>query len=38
MTIRWDEITDDYLINLDMVLKLYDQAFPIEVREPHDIF
>lgn len=38
MTIRWGEITDDYLINLENALKLYDQTFPIEVREPHEVF
>ncbi len=38
MSIRWDEITVDYIINLDKVLTLYDQTFPIEVREPHETF
>ena len=38
MTIRWGEITDDHLINLENALKLYDQTFPIEVREPHEVF
>lgn len=35
---NWTEITNDNLGNLENALKLYDQAFPIEVREPHDIF
>jgi GNAT superfamily N-acetyltransferase len=38
MTIRWGEITDDHLINLENALKLYNQTFPIEVREPHEVF
>lgn len=38
MTIRWEEITDDHLINLENTLKLYDQTFPIEVRESHEVF
>ncbi|WP_028400607.1 GNAT family N-acetyltransferase [Ectobacillus panaciterrae] len=38
MTIKWDEITHDNLIHLEEVLKLHDQAFPIEVREAHNIF
>ena len=38
MTIRWGEIADDHLINLENALKLYDQTFPIEVREPHEVF
>ncbi|HHW38098.1 MAG TPA: GNAT family N-acetyltransferase [Bacillales bacterium] len=36
--VNWTEITSDNLKNLESVLKLYDQAFPIDVREPHDIF
>jgi GNAT superfamily N-acetyltransferase len=36
--INWTEITNDHLKNLESVLKLYDQAFPIDVREPHDVF
>lgn len=35
---NWTEITNDNQKNLESVLRLYDQAFPIEVREPHDIF
>jgi GNAT superfamily N-acetyltransferase len=38
LTIRWDEITYDNLTNIDKALKIYDQAFPIEVRESHKIF
>src|SRR4051794_30813561 len=38
MAIRWDEITYDDLTHFEKVLKLYDQAFPIQVREPHNIF
>lgn len=38
MTIRWDEITYDNLTNLEKVLKIFDQSFPIEVRESHNIF
>jgi hypothetical protein len=38
VTIRWDEIKYDNLNHLEKVLKIYDQAFPIEVREPHNIF
>jgi GNAT superfamily N-acetyltransferase len=36
--INWIEISDDNLFYLDKVFELYDQSFPIEVREPHDIF
>ncbi len=38
MAIEWDEITGDNLTHFEEVVTLYDQAFPIEVREPHDIF
>lgn len=38
MAIRWDEITYDNLIHLEKVFKLYDQIFPIAVREPHETF
>ncbi|MGM0878478.1 MAG: hypothetical protein ACQEWV_28220 [Bacillota bacterium] len=38
MTIKWVEITEENLFNLEMVIELYDQSFPIEVREPHNIF
>jgi GNAT superfamily N-acetyltransferase len=38
MTVRWDEITYNNLSNFEKVLKLYDQAFPIEVRESHNTF
>ncbi|ETI66258.1 GNAT family N-acetyltransferase [Neobacillus vireti] len=38
MTIRWDEITYDNLTNIEKALIIYDQAFPIEVRESHNIF
>ena len=38
MTIRWEEITYDNLTNIEKVFEIYDEAFPIEVREPQDIF
>ena len=38
MTIEWEEITDHQHNYIDEVFQLYDQAFPIEVREPHQIF
>lgn len=38
MTIKWDEITKDSRNHLGEVLKLYDEAFPIDIREPHQIF
>lgn len=38
MTIRWEEITYHNMNHLDKVLKIYDQAFPIEVREQHNTF
>ncbi|MGD7045691.1 GNAT family N-acetyltransferase [Jeotgalibacillus proteolyticus] len=38
MAIKWDEITLENLTHLDRVFELYDQAFPIEVRESHSIF
>jgi hypothetical protein len=36
--INWIEISDDNLYYLDKVFELYDQSFPLEVREPHDVF
>ncbi|CAG9608720.1 hypothetical protein NEOCIP111885_02437 [Pseudoneobacillus rhizosphaerae] len=38
MEISWKEISNDNLFYLDQVFELYDQSFPLEVREPHDIF
>jgi GNAT superfamily N-acetyltransferase len=38
MNVRWEEITLNQKMNLDRVLKLYDSSFPVEVREPHDVF
>ncbi|MBY6036978.1 GNAT family N-acetyltransferase [Fictibacillus nanhaiensis] len=38
MTVEWVEITKDNLFNLEMVMELYDLAFPIEIREPHSVF
>ena len=38
MEIKWDEITYDNLTHFEEVMKLYDRSFPIEVREPHNIF
>jgi hypothetical protein len=36
--ISWKEISNDNLFYLDQVFELYDQSFPLEVREPHNIF
>lgn len=36
--INWIEISNDNLFYLDQVFELYDKSFPLEVREPHDIF
>jgi hypothetical protein len=36
--INWIEISGDNLYYLDKVFELYDQSFPLEVREPHDVF
>lgn len=38
MEIQWNEITADNQEKLEKVLKFYDESFPIEVREPHDVF
>ncbi|MBO0991875.1 GNAT family N-acetyltransferase [Bacillus sp. SD088] len=38
MTIKWDEITFDNISNLENTLKIFDRAFPVEVRESHDVF
>ncbi|CAG9621550.1 GNAT family N-acetyltransferase [Sutcliffiella rhizosphaerae] len=38
MTIIWKEIKDENSLVLEEIFKFYDNAFPIEVREPHDIF
>ncbi|MBM7602498.1 GNAT superfamily N-acetyltransferase [Metabacillus crassostreae] len=38
MTIKWVEVTNENLSYFEAVMKLYDQAFPIEVREHHSIF
>ncbi|MCM3163210.1 GNAT family N-acetyltransferase [Metabacillus litoralis] len=38
MTINWVEITEESLEHYESAMKLYDQAFPIEVREPHQTF
>ena len=38
MSIKWDEITFDNVSNLENTLKIFDRAFPVEVRESHDIF
>lgn len=37
MAIRWEEITHDNLNYIEEVLALYDQSFPIDLREPHDV-
>jgi hypothetical protein len=36
--ISWKEISNDNLFYLDQVFELYDKSFPLEVREPHNIF
>ncbi|MEH7250929.1 GNAT family N-acetyltransferase [Neobacillus niacini] len=38
MNITWDEVTIDRLHHFEKVLPLYDLVFPIEVREPHEVF
>ena len=38
MTITWDEVTIDHFLHFEKVLQLYDLVFPIEVREPHEVF
>ncbi|TXC93446.1 GNAT family N-acetyltransferase [Metabacillus litoralis] len=38
MAIKWVEVNNENLSYVEPVMKLYDQAFPIEVREPHNIF
>lgn len=38
MILKWKEITYDNLMDFEKVMKLYDESFPIEVREPHDVF
>ncbi|MEW9052520.1 MAG: GNAT family N-acetyltransferase [Neobacillus sp.] len=38
MTIIWSEIKEENATELRTVMKLYDQSFPIDVREPHEIF
>jgi GNAT superfamily N-acetyltransferase len=38
MSIRWEEITYENTAYLESALKLYDQSFPMEVREPHHVF
>ncbi|KAA0546318.1 GNAT family N-acetyltransferase [Bacillus sp. BGMRC 2118] len=38
MTIKWEEITLHNQEYLNQLFDLYDNTFPIEVREPHKIF
>ncbi|MGM7683813.1 GNAT family N-acetyltransferase [Cytobacillus sp. Hm23] len=38
MTIKWVEITEENFVEFETILELYNQAFPIEVREPQHIF
>jgi hypothetical protein len=38
LTVKWEEITKDHIEYLDEALTLYDHSFPIEVREPHNVF
>ncbi len=36
--INWVEMTEENLCYFKTAMELYDQAFPIEVREPHETF
>jgi hypothetical protein len=36
--IIWKEMKNDNFTYSDQVFELYDKSFPLEVREPHDIF
>ncbi|MBU7592372.1 GNAT family N-acetyltransferase [Metabacillus halosaccharovorans] len=38
MAIKWVELTENHLFYFETAMKLYDQAFPIEVREPQEVF
>ncbi|MDX8364705.1 GNAT family N-acetyltransferase [Cytobacillus sp. IB215665] len=38
MAIKWVEITEENFTEFERVLELYNQVFPIEVREPQYIF
>jgi GNAT superfamily N-acetyltransferase len=38
LTVKWEEITKDHIDYLDDALTLYDHSFPLEVREPHNVF
>lgn len=38
MAIKWIEMTENHLFYFETAMKLYDQAFPIEVREPQEVF
>lgn len=37
MNIRWEEISFEDTTYLEDALKLYDQSFPVDVREPHQV-
>ncbi len=38
MTIQWEQMRCQNPARMDKVLALYDRSFPLEVREPHDVF
>ncbi|MCQ6267639.1 GNAT family N-acetyltransferase [Fictibacillus sp. WQ 8-8] len=38
MTIQWIQMRGQNSARMDKVLALYDRSFPLEVREPHDVF
>jgi GNAT superfamily N-acetyltransferase len=38
MTFTWEEINYDNMLDLHKVYKIYDETFPMEVREPHQVF
>jgi GNAT superfamily N-acetyltransferase len=38
LSVIWEEITKDNFDYLDEAMKLYEHSFPIEVREPHNVF
>ncbi|WP_250886723.1 GNAT family N-acetyltransferase [Bacillus sp. SM2101] len=38
MTIKWVEVIEENFIELEMIFELYNRVFPIEVREPQEIF
>ncbi|EIT87236.1 hypothetical protein A374_01304 [Fictibacillus macauensis ZFHKF-1] len=38
MSLRWEFITEEHSPYISQVFSLYDEIFPIEVREPHHVF